>query len=159
PGPARATSQLGPAAGRPFAARGRAGPRAAPGGPGARAGDTTDPTPAGGGVPPAGGTLRTFELPSGPGIRVDTAGHAGYRTNPRFDSLLAKVVGHSTVSPAEALARTARALGEFRIEGAATNLGFLRRLLAHPAAIANRIDTGFVAEHAAALASGDDAPD
>ena len=33
-----------------------------------------------------------FEPPSGPGVRVDGYGYAGYRTNPNFDSLLAKVI-------------------------------------------------------------------
>ncbi len=31
---------------------------------------------------PAGGTLATFEPPSGPGVRVDTFGYRGYRTSP-----------------------------------------------------------------------------
>ena len=44
---------------------------------------------------PAGGLLNTFELPSGPGLRVDSFGYAGYRTSPRFDSLLAKLVASS----------------------------------------------------------------
>ena len=44
---------------------------------------------------PGGGTLTVFEPPSGPGVRVDTYGYAGYRTNPNFDSLLAKVIVHS----------------------------------------------------------------
>src|SRR5262249_6221413 len=110
-----------------------------------------------GSVRPAGGTLSAFDLPSGPGVRVDTAGHVGYRTNPRFDSLLAKVVGHGTSgSFAEALARAARALAELRIEGVATNSAFLRRLLARPEVVANRVHTGFVMEHAAELAGLDD---
>src|SRR5262249_8546753 len=110
-----------------------------------------------GGVRPAGGTLAVFELPSGPGVRVDTAGHVGYRTNPRFDSLLAKVVGHTPApSFAEALARTARALDEFRIDGVATNLGFLRRLLPRPEVAADRVETAFVTEHAAELVGSDE---
>ena len=60
-------------------------------------------------------------LPSGPGVRVDTFGYAGYRPAPRFDSLLAKVIVHS---PSPRLrgrrgARPTRALREFRIEGVA----------------------------------------
>ncbi len=39
-----------------------------------------------GSAKPGGGTLTAFEPPSGPGIRVDTYGYAGYRTNPNFDS-------------------------------------------------------------------------
>src|SRR5215472_14072822 len=46
---------------------------------------------------PASGTLTAFEMPSGPGVRVDTCAHVGYRTNPNFDSLLAKLVGHAKI--------------------------------------------------------------
>ena len=44
---------------------------------------------------PSGGALTAFDIPSGPGVRTDTFGYAGYRTSPSFDSLLAKVVGYS----------------------------------------------------------------
>jgi pyruvate carboxylase len=101
---------------------------------------------------PSGGRLTAFELPSGFGVRTDTCGHVGYETNPHFDSLLAKVIGHSP-SPrfADAVARTGRALAELHIAGVETNLPFLRNLLAHPAFIANRIDTQFVEENLAEL--------
>jgi acetyl/propionyl-CoA carboxylase alpha subunit len=39
----------------------------------------------------SGGTLRAFNPPSGPGIRLDTYTYTNYSTNPRFDSLLAKL--------------------------------------------------------------------
>ena len=44
---------------------------------------------------PGGGTITTFDPPSGPGLRVDTFCYAGYMTSPRFDSLLAKLIVHS----------------------------------------------------------------
>ncbi|HZZ32713.1 MAG TPA: biotin carboxylase N-terminal domain-containing protein, partial [Phenylobacterium sp.] len=40
-----------------------------------------------GSAKPAGGLIAAFEPPSGPGIRVDGFGYAGYRTSARFDSL------------------------------------------------------------------------
>ena len=69
---------------------------------------------------PSGGEIAVFEPATGPGIRVDTFGYAGYTTSPRYDSLLAKLIVH-TPSPSfhDALARTYRALCEFRIEGLA----------------------------------------
>jgi len=106
-------------------------------------------------VQPATGTLTAFEIPSGPGVRVDTDGFAGYVCNPRFDSLLAKLVVHSTAGVDGALGKAARALDEFRIDGVATNRGFLRRLLARPEVAAWSVTTRFVDDHAAALA---DAP-
>ncbi len=101
---------------------------------------------------PAGGVLSVFEPPSGPGIRVDTFGYAGYRTSPNFDSLLAKLIVHAASTDyADAVRRAARALSEFRIEGVATNISFLRTLVAHPAFVSNAITTRFVEAHAAEL--------
>lgn len=103
-------------------------------------------------VRPAGGTLVVFEPPSGAGIRVDTAGFAGYAPSPRFDSLLAKVVVHTTTADyAALLAKAERALAAFRVDGPATNVELLRALLKHPAVVANRVHTRFVEEHLAAL--------
>jgi len=94
---------------------------------------------------PAGGTLQALEWPGGPGIRIDGCAFSGYRPNPRFDSLLAKLVVHSA-SPryADLVHKAHRALGETRIAGVPTNLGFLQALLADAAVQANRVDTGFV---------------
>lgn len=99
---------------------------------------------------PGGGTLTVFEPPSGPGVRVDSYGYAGYRTNPNFDSLLAKVIVHAPTYEA-ALARAERALASFRLEGAPSNLGFLRALLADKDVQADKVHTRFVDEHAARL--------
>jgi acetyl/propionyl-CoA carboxylase alpha subunit/acetyl-CoA carboxylase carboxyltransferase component len=101
---------------------------------------------------PAAGTLGAFEIPSGPGLRTDTAAHAGYTPHPGFDSLLAKVVAHAaSPDPEVAFARARRALAELRVEGLPCNRDFLRALLAHPDVRANRIDTRFVDRHAPAL--------
>ncbi len=47
--------------------------------------------------------------------------------------------------------KAARALREFRIGGVATNIPFLAAVLAHPDFVANRISTGFIDAHVAAL--------
>jgi len=105
---------------------------------------------------PASGTLTAFEPPSGPGIRVDTLGYPGYRTSPRFDSLLAKlIVSARSGDLAEVTAKAYRALCEFRIAGVPTNAAFLQSLLRHPELAADRIHTGFVEEHADALLEPD----
>ena len=103
-------------------------------------------------VRPSGGTLSAFEVPSGPGIRVDSFGYVGYRTSVSFDSLLAKVITHSGSTNFPDVVRKAyRALCEFKIEGVSTNIPFLQSLLQHPDVIANRVYTRFVDEHAAEL--------
>ena len=101
---------------------------------------------------PTGGTLKLFDLPAGPGVRVDTFGCSGYKTSAAFDSLLAKVIVHSTgANWADVVQKATRTLREFRIEGVATNIPFLAAVLAHPDFIANRINTGFIDTHVAAL--------
>jgi acetyl/propionyl-CoA carboxylase alpha subunit len=98
---------------------------------------------------PAHGTLRAFDIPSGPGVRVDTYGYTGYTTNPSFDSLLAKVVVSSD-SPqfADVVAKARRALAELRVEGVATNRDFLIAVLEHADVAAGRITTRFVEDNA-----------
>ena len=105
-----------------------------------------------GSVRSAGGVISVYEPPSGRGVRVDGYGYSGYRTNPRFDSLLAKVIVHAgTAQFAEAAAKAERALAEFRVSGAATNIPFLRALLRDPAILAGGMHTRFIDENAAAL--------
>ncbi|MGH6645682.1 carboxyl transferase domain-containing protein [Aquabacterium sp.] len=81
---------------------------------------------------PSGGTLRAYEPPSGPGVRVDGHGHAGMQPHPGFDTLLAKVIVHHPSGFEAALNRSRRALAEFRLEGVDSNIAFLQALLAHP---------------------------
>jgi acetyl/propionyl-CoA carboxylase alpha subunit len=101
-----------------------------------------------GSVRPSAGTLTAFELPSGPGIRVDTSGYVGYRPNPRFDSLLAKLIVCSRLGThGDVAAKSSRALSEFRIAGMPTNVEFLQALLRHPEFLAGRVHTQFVEQH------------
>lgn len=108
---------------------------------------------------PTGGVLNAFTPPSGPGIRVDTFGYAGYRTSPNYDSLLAKLIAYSPAADyASAVSRARRALSEFHIEGVTTNLSFLQALLARADVQANEVHTGFIAEHAAELVKAEASP-
>ncbi len=102
---------------------------------------------------PSTGVLRTFDVPSGPGVRVDTCGYTGLRPSPRFDSLVAKVICHVQQGGVEpALSKTRRALTDFRIDGLDTNLGFLHGLLGHEDVRAWNVHTEFVDEESQALA-------
>ena len=105
----------------------------------------TETMDAAGAVRPTGGVLTVFEPPSGPGVRVDACGYAGYATNPNFDSLLAKVIVHDRGADfAAALAKTARALDEFRIGGVVTNLPILRALVRRPEVAVGEANTRLV---------------
>ena len=100
-----------------------------------------------------GGRISVYEVPSGPGIRVDGYGYSGYSTNPAFDSLLAKLIVTSRSEKyGDAVAKARRALEEFRIEGVETNIPFLISLLARPEVVDNNIYTCFIEDNAAALA-------
>jgi acetyl/propionyl-CoA carboxylase alpha subunit len=100
---------------------------------------------------PSGGTLTVFEPPTGPGVRTDTFGYAGYQTSPRFDALLAKVIVQAEADLAGVARAADHALGEFRIDGPATNIPFLRAILRHPDFAAGRADTAFVDDHVTEL--------
>ncbi|HEY3799678.1 MAG TPA: carboxyl transferase domain-containing protein [Caulobacteraceae bacterium] len=100
---------------------------------------------------PAGGLIAAYEPPSGPGVRVDGFGYGGYRTSARYDSLLAKLVVHAADLPGAA-SKAYRALGEFKLTGVSSNIGFLRALTHRLAAGETGVHTRFVEEHIAELA-------
>ena len=83
---------------------------------------------------PSPGTITALELPTGPGVRVDTAAYAGYRVPPFYDSLLAKVICWGRDRD-EAITRTRVALEEFHVEGIHTTIPFHLALLADEAVL------------------------
>ncbi|MGW5384270.1 carboxyl transferase domain-containing protein [Nocardia sp. NPDC003963] len=95
-------------------------------------------------VVPAAGTVTGFEMPTGAGIRVDTAARTGMPVDPRFDSLLAKIVVHHRDGFTAAHRLAVRALAETAIVGVPTNLAVQRALLADPAFAAGDYDTTWV---------------
>ena len=99
---------------------------------------------------PAAGTLTAYQPPSGPGLRVDGYGYAGYPVSPSYDSLLAKLIAHAPDYPS-ALRRAYRALCEFRLEGVASNLHLLQNLLRLPQVTTYRLTTRFVESQLAQL--------
>jgi acetyl/propionyl-CoA carboxylase alpha subunit/acetyl-CoA carboxylase carboxyltransferase component len=99
---------------------------------------------------PGGGVLSAYDQPSGPGVRVDGFGYAGYATSVRYDSLLAKLIVHAD-DLTTAAARARRALSEFKIAGVRTNIGFLQALLKSPALAAGELHTRYVEDHAGEL--------
>src|SRR5262249_47574993 len=81
------------------------------------------------GFAPAYGRLTACQTPAGLGIRVDDGTVlTGAFVSPHYDSLLMKLVTWGD-SPEEAIGRMARALGETRIQGMASNLEFLANVI------------------------------
>ena len=97
-----------------------------------------------------GGALTRYEVPGGPGVRVDGCGYAGYVPNPAFDSLIAKLVVHGPNSTT-AIARASRAAAEFRIQGSASTLPLLRAVIERPEFRDGRADTQFLEANLPAL--------
>jgi len=81
---------------------------------------------------PAPGRITQWNVPSGPGVRVDAGFKNGDTIGGNFDSLLAKLIVTGR-SRDEALSRARRALEEFHIGGLATALPFHRAILKDPA--------------------------
>ena len=67
-------------------------------------------------------------FPSGEGIRVDTHLQAQDRIPPHYDSMIAKLIVHSS-DRASAIAKMRQALEAVHIAGVTTNLGLHRRIL------------------------------
>lgn len=99
---------------------------------------------------PAAGVISAYQAPSGPGLRVDGCGYAGYAVSPAYDPLLAKLIATAGDYPS-ALRRAYRALCEFRVDGVASNLHLLQNLLQREEVAANRVDTLFVERHLSVL--------
>ena len=95
---------------------------------------------------PTPGPIRRWVMPSGPGVRVDTATEAGDRVPPEYDNLLAKVMVHARDRGA-AIDRLARALAETEIAGIQTTLPFHRFVARDPSFRAAELSTRWVGEH------------
>ena len=88
---------------------------------------------------PSPGLVTRFDLPGGPGVRVDTHLYAGGVVSPHYDSLVGKLIVHGATR-AEALTRLRVALSEFTISGIETNLPLHRRLVDEPDFVAGGVD-------------------
>jgi acetyl-CoA carboxylase biotin carboxylase subunit len=95
---------------------------------------------------PAPGTIRGLRVPTGPGIRDDGGIYAGYTVPIHYDPLLSKLIAYGRDRD-EAVARMARALDEYRIDGVKTSIPFHRKVMSLPAFLEGDLHTGFVQEH------------
>ncbi|MCX6450533.1 MAG: ATP-grasp domain-containing protein [Actinobacteria bacterium] len=85
----------------------------------------------GNGFLPSLGTITKWEVPFGPGVRIDAGFDYGHTIGTHFDSLLAKLIVTGATRD-EALSRARRALREFEIGGLATALPFHRAIINDP---------------------------
>jgi acetyl-CoA/propionyl-CoA carboxylase biotin carboxyl carrier protein len=80
---------------------------------------------------PSPGTITLYREPSGPGVRVDSGVAEGTEISPLYDPMVAKLIVHGA-DRADAIGRMLRALGEYRVGGVKTLIGFHKALLSHP---------------------------
>jgi acetyl-CoA carboxylase biotin carboxylase subunit len=92
---------------------------------------------------PSAGRITAFNMPGGPGVRVDTAAHADAVIPPYYDSLIAKLIVHGR-DRAEAIARMRRALEMFVVEGIKTSIPLHQRIFAEADFEAGHLDTRFL---------------
>lgn len=81
---------------------------------------------------PAPGRITQWQIPAGPGVRVDAGFKNGDTIGGNFDSLLAKLIVTGATRE-EAIQRARRALAEFNVGGLATALPFHRAIMEDPA--------------------------
>ncbi len=93
---------------------------------------------------PGPGAITRYQEPSGEGIRIDSGYGDGDVVTPHYDPLLAKLCVWAP-DRAQMLARASAAVEGYAIEGPKVNLPFFHRLLAEPAFVSGRYDTGLVA--------------
>ncbi|GAA4510767.1 acetyl-CoA carboxylase family protein [Brevibacterium yomogidense] len=94
-------------------------------------------------ITPNAGPVNDLVLPAGRYVRVDTALRGGGRVSPRFDSLVAKIIGRSETF-AGAAAVTARALEDLTIAPVQTNRSLLHAVLTDETFLRGDIDTGYL---------------
>jgi len=84
------------------------------------------------GFMPAPGRVNRYHEPSGPGVRMDSGIEEGTVIGGQFDSMLAKLIVTGATRE-EAIARSARALDEYIVEGLPTVIPFHRAMMEDPA--------------------------
>lgn len=98
------------------------------------------------GFMPSTGKLKTYWVPSGPRVRIDSGYREGDSVEIYYDPLLAKVITWGR-SREEAIGTMLRALAEFRIVGVRTTIPFCAAVLEHESFRSGSYNTGFVAEY------------
>ncbi|HEX2163116.1 MAG TPA: acetyl-CoA carboxylase biotin carboxylase subunit [Thermoanaerobaculia bacterium] len=106
---------------------------------------------------PSPGRITVFHPPGGPGVRLDTHAYEDYVIPPYYDSLVAKLIVHDKTRE-DAVARMARALDSFIVEGIDTTIPLHKAIARDPEFRAGRLSTrfmeGFVERRKAAAEGG-----
>ena len=105
---------------------------------------------------PSPGLINSVRVPSGPGVRDDSAVYAGYRVPNFYDPMISKL---SVWAPSrmEAILKMRRALEEYVLTGITTNVRYLKQIVTHPEFVKGDYDTGFLGREHQKLLGEEDA--
>jgi len=92
------------------------------------------------------GTLKTYRLPQGPGVRVDDGFEEGMEIPIYYDPMIAKLITYGK-NREEAIERMVRAIDEYQITGIETTLPFGKFVMQHEAFTFGKFDTHFVKKY------------
>lgn len=92
---------------------------------------------------PSVGRIEEWVVPGGPGVRVDTHVYVGYNLPFYYDSMLAKLIVWAP-DRAGAVARSRRALEDFKVKGVKTTIDAHKLIVESEAFKAGKTDTGFM---------------
>ena len=98
------------------------------------------------GFAPSPGTIVNYLPPGGPGIRISSSAHTGYKILPQFDSLIALLICYGRTRH-EAIERMKRSLDEFIVDGVKTTIPFHKLVLSKRQFIKGNITTSFIANN------------
>ncbi len=94
---------------------------------------------------PSPGRITAFNIPGGPGVRVDTAVYPGYVVPPYYDSMIAKLIVHARTREL-AIARMQRALDMMVVEGIKTTIPLHQKIMADEKFQKGEFSTKFMEE-------------
>ncbi|WP_374689454.1 acetyl-CoA carboxylase biotin carboxylase subunit [Promineifilum sp.] len=92
---------------------------------------------------PSTGVITSVQLPTGPGVRVDTGVYEGNEITSYYDSMISKLICYGETR-GEAVLRMRRALEEYRIMGVKTNIPFHQHMMESHRFLSGQFDTKFV---------------
>ncbi len=94
---------------------------------------------------PSPGRITAFNIPGGPGVRVDTAVYPGYVVPPYYDSMIAKLIVHARTRDL-AISRMQRALDMMVVEGIKTTIPLHKKIMADKRFQSGDFSTKFMEE-------------
>ncbi len=94
---------------------------------------------------PSPGKITAFNIPGGPGVRIDTAVYPGYIVPPYYDSMIAKLIVHARTREL-AINRMQRALDMMVVEGIKTTIPLHKKIMADERFRSGNFSTKFMEE-------------